>query len=197
MEVVGKNMEKEKIGSFAIVKFLEKLKPIFFWLDFFYPNAKGISVAHKLYCFFPQKILRINGSATWPMHFTSRVLVVKNIKVGNRSAPGLNSGAYVQGKNGIIIGNNCRFGPNIGLISANHNTDDYDFWDKTGPIRIGNSVWLGMNVVVMPGIQIGNNVIVAANSVVTKNIPPNSIAAGIPCKVIKEKPPYKGNEYRF
>ena len=49
-----------------------------------------------------------------------------------------------------------------------------------------------MNTVVMPGIKIGDNVVVGANSVVTKDLPPNSIAAGVPCKVIKSKEPYVG-----
>ncbi len=184
-------------GAYKIVQVLEKFKWAFFWLDFFYPNAQGISVAHKLYCFIPQKIFRINGSATWPMHFTSRVLSAKKIVVGNRSAPGLNSGAYIQAKNGIEIGNNCRFGPNVGLISANHNIDDYDQWDVVNPIIIGNNVWIGMNTVVMPGIKIGNNVVIGANSTVTKDIPDNSIAVGSPCKVVKVKEAYKGEKYEF
>lgn len=187
--------EVKQPASYRIVQALEHLKWAFFWLDWFYPNAKSVSVAHKLYCFLPQKIFRVNGSATWPMHFTSRVLHPKNVKVGNRSAPGLNSGAYIQAKNGIVIGNNCRFGPNVGLISANHSSDDYDAWDTNSPIQIGNNVWIGMNSVVMPAVRIGDNVIIGANSTVTRDIPSNSIAVGSPCKVVKVKPPYKGREY--
>jgi acetyltransferase-like isoleucine patch superfamily enzyme len=52
-----------------------------------------------------------------------------------------------------------------------------------------------MNVVVMPGIKIGNNVVVGSNSVVTKDIPSNSIAAGNPCRVLKDKPEYQGIKY--
>ena len=52
-----------------------------------------------------------------------------------------------------------------------------------------------MNCVVMPGVEIESNVVIAANSVVSKNIPANSIAAGAPCKVIKDKEPYKGFDY--
>jgi acetyltransferase-like isoleucine patch superfamily enzyme len=86
-------------------------------------------------------------------------------------------------------------GPGVGLISANHDLNDYDRWPDTPPIRIGDNVWIGMNTVVLPGIKIGDNVVIGSNSVVTKDIPSNSIAAGNPCRVIKEKAPYQGKDY--
>ncbi|MBN4062202.1 MAG: hypothetical protein COA57_16140 [Flavobacteriales bacterium] len=178
-----------------IVKAFEKISFLFFWVRWFYPKAKGVPTLYLLYQFPPQKILRINGSVPWPVHYTSRVLYHKNIKVGNRSAPGNNSGCYIQGRNGIEIGHNLRMGPNVGLISANHDLNNYDRWVKSEPIRIGDNVWVGMNSVVMPGIKIGHNVVIGADSVVNKDIPSNSIAAGNPCEIIKEKPPYTGFDY--
>lgn len=174
---------------------IEKLGFLFFWLRWFYPQARGFPTAYLLVYFFRQKILRINGRVPWPVHFTSRVLHHKNIKVGNRSTPGVNSGCYVQGRNGIEIGHNFRMGPGVGLISANHDPADYDRWVASGPITIGDNVWIGMNSVVLPGVHIGDNVIIAANSVVSKDIPPNSIAAGAPCTVIREKESYSGKDY--
>lgn len=91
--------------------------------------------------------------------------------------------------------NNFRMGPGSGLISANHDENDYDQWVKSRPIRIGDNVWLGMNVVVLPGIHIGDNVVVGAGSVVTKDIPSNVVAAGNPCRVIRDKAPYAGLRY--
>lgn len=187
--------EKKIIGKSKTIRFLEKFEFLFFWLRLFYPKAKGISWVYLMMRFLPQKILRINGRVKWPVHFTSRVLYPKKIKVGNRSMPGNNSGCYIQGRAGIVIGHNLRVGPNVGLISSNHDVDDYDQWIETEPIEIGNNVWLGMNVVVMPGVKIGNNVVVAANSVVTKDVADNLIVAGSPAKIIKEKAPYKGIDY--
>ena len=115
--------------------------------------------------------------------------------MGKSTAPGLSGSCYIQGRNGITLGNNVRLGPGVGLISANHDIDDYDRWIKTRPIKIGNNVWIGMNTVVMPGVEIGDNVVVGANSVVTKDIPPDSVAAGSPCRVLKEKSPYQGKDY--
>ena len=188
-------MNKTKIHKHPIIGLIDKFNFIFFWLRFFYPKAKGIGLAYLLYYFIPQKILRINGFVKWPVHFTSRILYAKNISVGNRTAPGLNSNCYVQGRGGIKIGHNFRMGPGSGLISANHDLNDYDVWIQEDPIVIGNNVWLGMNAVVMPGVKIGDNVVIGSNSVVTKDIPDNSIAAGIPCKVLKEKEKYTGKDY--
>ncbi len=177
---------------------LEKLNSVAFlftWLTYFYPRAKGIHFAYLAYTFLPQKILRINGRVPWPVHFTSRVLYYKNISVGNRTAPGLNANCYIQGRNGIALGHNVRIGPGVGLISANHDLDDYDRWPQSAPITIGSNVWIGMNSVVLPGITIGDNVAVGANSVVSRDIPSNTIAAGNPCAIIREKKPYQGNDY--
>jgi acetyltransferase-like isoleucine patch superfamily enzyme len=187
--------DKKIIKQPGIIDKLQFLKPLFFWIYWFYPKARGINFVNLMYFFFPQKVMRINGSVPWPVHRTSRVLYYKKIKVGNNAAPGRNSCCYIQAKNGITIGHNLRMGPGCGLISSNHDIDDYDQWVGTQPITIGNNVWLGMNVVVMPGVTIGNNVVVGANSVVTKDIPDNSIAVGSPCKVVKEKRAYQGFDY--
>lgn len=176
-------------------KKLEKFQFLFLWLRLFYPKAKGISFLYLLYYLIPQKLLRINGRVPWPVYFTSRVLYYKKIRVGNRTAPGINANCYIQGRNGITIGHNFRMGPGVGLISANHDIDDYDRWSPSPPIVIGDNVWIGMNSVVLPGVKIGDNVVIASNSVVTKDIPSNSIAAGNPCAVVREKEPYMGKDY--
>lgn len=178
-----------------LIKKLEKFEFLFVWLRIFYPKAKGINFLYLLYYFFPQKILRINGRVPWPVHFTSRVLYRKNIQVGNFCAPGASANCYIQARNGIIIGNNLRMGPGVGLISANHDLSDYDKWTKNRPIRIGDNVWIGMNSVVLPGVSIGDNAVIGSNSVVKRDILSNSIAAGNPCRIIRKKGPYQGKDY--
>ncbi len=178
-----------------ISQIIEKLAPLFFWLPFLYPRAKGIPISHQLYYLFHQKILRKHGSIPWPVHRQSRILYWKNITNGNRCAPGINAFCYIQARNGIILGNNVRIGPGVGLISASHDLDDYDQHQKCAPIKIGNNVWIGMNSVILQGVTIGDNVAIGAGSIVTHDIEPNSIAVGNPCKVIKKKSPYKGNGY--
>ena len=89
----------------------------------------------------------------------------------------------------VKIGDNVMFGPNVSLYGAGHpihaisRNSGYEYGDK---ITIGDNVWLGGSVVVVPGVTIGENTVIAAGSVVTKDIPKNVVAAGNPCKVIKE-----------
>lgn len=71
------------------------------------------------YLFF-QKILKLNHKADWPVHFTSKISNIDNIKLGNRTYPGMSPHCYLQAKNGIIIGNNLRMGPGIKISSSNH-----------------------------------------------------------------------------
>ena len=176
----------------ALVKRYEKL---FAWVRWFYPRAKGVPIQYLLYCFFPQKVLMINGRVPWPVHFTSRILFHRNISLGNACAPGLAGSCYIQARQGINIGHNLWTGPGVGIISSNHDLDDYRYHTAADPIEIGDNVWLGMNTVVLPGVRIGSNVAVGANSVVSRDLPDNVIAAGSPCRVLKAKPPYKGPDY--
>ena len=189
------NDQVEYIPRPKLFDLFEKLNFLFFPFRWFYPRAKGVNPVHLLFQFIPQKIFRINGNVPWPVHRTSLVLHHKKIKVGNNSPVGINIGCYIQGKGGIEIGHNCRVGPNVGIISANHSLEDYDRWVKVSPIVIGDNVWIGMNVVILPGVKIGDNVVIGSNSTVNNDIPDNSIAIGNPWKVVKEKSPYKGKTY--
>ena len=90
---------------------------------------------------------------------------------------------------GVEIGDNVMFAPNVSLYTVGHPLDSalrQQAWEQAQPIKIGNDVWLGGNVVVLPGVTIGDNVVVGAGAVVTKDIPANSLAAGNPCRVLRE-----------
>ena len=98
----------------------------------------------------------------------------------------INSGCRFQDQGGIYIGENSLIGHNVILATLNHNVDPYnraDLFPK--PIHIGKRVWIGSGSIVLPGVSIGDNSIVGANSVVTKDVPPNTIYAGNPAKFIK------------
>ena len=89
----------------------------------------------------------------------------------------------------VRIGDNCQFAPNVAIYTAGHpiHPDTRNTLYEYGKeVTIGDNVWLGGNVVVCPGVHIGNNVVIGAGSVVTKDIPDNMVAAGNPCRVIRE-----------
>lgn len=88
----------------------------------------------------------------------------------------------------VIFGNNVFIGPNCGFYTANHPIDvkqRNEGLETAHPITVGDNVWFGGNVVVLPGVSIGNNAVIGAGSVVTKDIPENVVAVGNPCKVVK------------
>lgn len=84
----------------------------------------------------------------------------------------------------ITIGNNVRVGANSVIMDSDFHNDDSRV-GRANSICIDDNVWIGANVVVMKGVHIGENCIIGMNSIVTKDIPANSVAAGVPCKVIK------------
>ena len=102
---------------------------------------------------------------------------------------------FYMNHNGVILdgakvefGDNVFIGPNCGFYTAGHPIE-IELRNKgleyTKPIKVGNNVWFGGNVVVLPGVTIGDNTTIGAGSIVTRDIPSNSIAHGNPCKVVK------------
>lgn len=89
----------------------------------------------------------------------------------------------------VIIGDNCMLAPNVAIYTAGHplHPDTRNTLYEYGiEVTIGDNVWIGGNSVICPGVHIGNNCVIGAGSVVTKDIPDWSIAAGNPCKVIRK-----------
>ena len=115
---------------------------------------------------------------------------VSYFELGNNSIIGELNNIRASGGS-IIIGDNCLIAQNVSLIAANHKIDKNELimkqeWDTTKTsIIIKNDVWIGSNVVVLPGITIENGAVIAAGSIVTKNVATNSIVAGTPAKHIK------------
>ncbi len=99
-----------------------------------------------------------------------------------------NHNLVILDANLVEFGDNVFIGPNCGFYTSGHPLD-YKTRNKgleyAKPIKVGNNVWIGGNVCVLPGVTIGDNCVIGAGSVVNKNIPKNSIAVGNPCKVIK------------
>jgi len=122
----------------------------------------------------------------------------EGLKLGDHS----NIGAYSYiGCSGYIdIGNNVMMGPRVNLMAENHNFDRTDLSMKEQGvtrsfITIEDDCWLGVNSTIVAGVTIGRGSIVAAGAVVTKDVPPFSIVAGVPAKVIRSRKSSVGNHY--
>ena len=110
-----------------------------------------------------------------------------NIEIGENFYA--NHGLIILDPAKVKFGNNVFIGPNCGFYTPEHPLDAENRikgYEYAFPINIGNNVWFGGNVVILSGVTIGDNSVIGAGSVVTKVIPANVIAAGNPCKVIRE-----------
>lgn len=117
-------------------------------------------------------------------------------KIGDRVF--INFNFTVQDDAEVTIGNDCNFGPNVTIVTPVHpmlpdERKAIACADGTvrrlcyaKPVKIGNDCWFGANVVVCPGVTVGDNCVIGAGSVITKDIPSGSFAAGNPCRVIRE-----------
>ena len=109
-----------------------------------------------------------------------------NIEIGDNFFANFNFVVLDVGK--VRIGNNVQIAPNVGLYTAGHplHPDSRNSGYEYGiDITIGDNVWIGGSVCVMPGVTIGNNAVIGAGSVVTKDIPENAIAVGNPARVLR------------
>ena len=110
----------------------------------------------------------------------------KNIVIGNNVY--INFGCIILDCAEVTIGDNVLLGPNIGIYAANHSLDAEERINGGccgKPVHVGNNVWLGGDVKILPGVSVGDNTIIGTGSIVTKDIPAGVIAVGNPCRVIR------------
>ena len=125
------------------------------------------------------------GEHVW-LNSPLTVAVGKYVSIGSGTYANMNLTLIDDWK--ITIGKNVLIGPNVTLCTTGHPIDPAHRQDGmySFPITIGDNVWLGGNVMVLPGVTIGKNSVIGAGSVVTKDIPANVVAFGSPCKVYRE-----------
>ncbi len=108
----------------------------------------------------------------------------KNITVGKNVF--INSGCCFQDQGGIEIGDSCLIGHQVVLVTLNHDLAPANRGSMSAaPIKIGRGVWIGSHATVLPGVTIGDNAVVAAGAVVTKDVPAGTVVGGVPAKIIK------------
>jgi acetyltransferase-like isoleucine patch superfamily enzyme len=163
----------------------------------FFPNARLIRLPFDIR---NRRLVKIGENFTTGFGCRMEAHAFKNttlhsITIGKNVQ--INDYVHIAGGENISIGNDVLIASKVFITDINHGryqgddpdsplTPPYDRALSTNPVRIEDNVWLGENVCVMPGSIIGKGSIIGASSVVTKNIPPYSIAVGNPAKVIKE-----------
>ncbi len=168
-----------------IIKILGILLSTAFWKHLFrfvfFVWDENIDATRRLGNMGKGTIVRETAILKWP----------ENIYIGDDSHVNHYCCLWASRNSTITIGNNGLMGPGVKIMSSNHGIQKNEvirvqtYTEKS--VEIGNDVWLGANSVVVAGVKIGDGAVIAAGSVVTRNIPPYSIAGGIPAKVIKER----------
>jgi len=153
-----------------------------------YFDESHIGYIWSLKSIFQKNILRLAPPMPWPTGLTSAVSNPKNITfhpddLNNFQSPGI----YLQNfKAHIHLGIGTYLGPNVGIITANHKIENLDEHEDGRDVSIGKHCWIGMNCVILPGVELGDRTIVAAGSVVTKSfLGGNVIIGGTPARILR------------
>jgi len=114
----------------------------------------------------------------------------QGLRIGNNV--GISENCHIQVRGNVVIGDNVIFGPNVSIFSENHIFKNPDLpiniqGESRIGVNIGNGVWIGSGSKILDGVTVGENTIIAAGSVVVKDVPPFSIVGGIPAKVLKSR----------
>ncbi len=145
-----------------------------------------------------QRVFRQSISAPFSVNYRSTVSHGQHIRIGRRvgASFALSGGLYVNAMHGVEIGDGTVIAPNVGILTTNHDLYDRNLPTADGPVRIGKNGWIGMNAVILPGVTLGDNVTVAAGSVVTTSFGSNVVLGGTPARVLKEVTPEAVLAYR-
>lgn len=135
----------------------------------------------QAFLLFPGKQLRLHGKATF--------LKKKNITIGVGCS--INHGVFIQGRQKVVLGNYVTVSPGVMILDGG--VVEADIFDKvegkrhySKPVVIHDHVWLGAGAIILPGVTIGQQAIVAAGSVVTKDVSPGWVVAGVPAKPVRQ-----------
>ncbi|MBN9594169.1 MAG: acyltransferase [Afipia sp.] len=138
-----------------------------------------------------QRLMRLDGDCRYGKHFTSRVLHSKELSIEDecsdvRRSLAVSGGCYINAADGLHIGRGTIWSANVGIISQDHDFNDFDLAPPTKGIRIGRSCWIGFGAVILPGVTLGDHTIVGANSVVNRSFPDGHVViAGAPALQIR------------
>lgn len=167
-------------------KFIYILYTIFAaWL----PESRHSKAGRYLRSFFARKIIKKCGNN---VNFEKNARFTPLLSIGDNSGVGIN--CEINGC--VTIGNDVMMGPEVVIYTSGHSHKRTDIpmrlqgFSNAKPVEIGDDVWLGRRAIILPGVCIGNGSIIGAGAVVTKDIPPFSVAVGVPAKVIKDRKQY-------
>ena len=180
------NEEKNEVNNSSIIK-NSLIRLINGYIRYFVIKV-GFIASHTIRNFIYRKVLLVDMAEYAIIYYGSEIRAPYNLKIGKGSIIGDKS--ILSARNGIEIGENVNFSSNVHIWTEQHDHRDPYFdcnSDDSFKVKIGNRAWLGPNVTILPKVTIGEGAVVGAGSVVTKDVEPFTIVAGLPAKKIGER----------
>ena len=153
-------------------------------------SGSNLSRFWRRYRFFwGKRALSFYGKCGNDVNFCKHIHIASDLIIGDRS--GIGEGALIE--RFVRIGSDVMMGPDCKIYTSNHEYSDTETpmilqgMRPAEPVVIGDDVWIGANVIILPGVRIGDGCVIGAGSVVTSDTPPYSVSAGNPCRVIKSR----------
>jgi maltose O-acetyltransferase len=106
----------------------------------------------------------------------------RGITIGRRTI--INQQCCLDGRGGLTIGDNVDISPGVWILTDGHDMHDPLFPELLAPVRIGNHAWIGSRAMILPGVTVGEGAVVAAGAVVTRDVEPYAVVAGVPARPI-------------
>lgn len=171
------------------------MNKIIFWINYIaYLLSKRLPSSSTKFFRFGMKLRgffgrRIIASAGKNINIEKGATFSRRLSLGDNSGLGIN--CKIQGT--VTIGDNVMMGPDVLIYTTNHEFKCKDVpiqqqgYQAEKPVSIGNDVWIGARVIILPGVHIGDGCVIGAGAVVTKDIPAYCVCAGNPAKVVKER----------
>lgn len=130
---------------------------------------------------------------TSSIHWRAEFYAPERIRIGEYCTIG--DSAFLDGRSGLVIGDCVNFGSHVTIYTRQHDADAADFAEVGAPVEIGDHAWVSSHSIVLPGVTIGEGAVVAAGSVVTKDVAPYSLVGGNPARYIRDRS--RGLTYRL
>ena len=183
--VISRDVIPQPVDKLSVFK---QIKGIIVNPTHYYLYRVSLTPSHHIRNFLYRNVCGLNLGEKAVLYYGTEIRQPSNISIGKGSIIGDNS--ILDGRNGIKIGNNVVFASNVRIWTEQH--DHRDPWfrcetQKHGPVVIDDRAWIGSHTVILHSVHIGEGAVVAAGAVVTHDVPPYAMVAGIPAKKIGER----------